>query len=185
MEKIKTIAIYVRVSTDKQEFKNQFIQLKQFTFKKYNCNYHKNYSDVISGKEDSRPGFDKLFSDAHKLQFNHLIFWSIDRFSRSGILFTLQKLKELEHLGITWESYQEPFFNTMGQFKELLISFMSTIAKIEKEKISERTKAGLERAKLEGKTLGRPKGSKDTKKRNKSNYYKRWEKVNNGVVKNE
>lgn len=159
-------AIYVRVSTTKQEAQNQLKDLREYcTKQKYTI--YKEYIDVVSGSKDSRPGFDLMFEDAHKRLFDGVVFWDLSRFSRSGTLYTLQKLTELENVGITWHSYQEPYFSTMGQFKDVLISFMATLAKIEREKISERTKAGLRRAKAEGKTLGRPKGCKDKKQRHR------------------
>ena len=153
MTKKINVAIYVRVSTDKQELQNQLIQLRQFA-KKSNWEIYEEYKDIISGKENSRPSYDALFKDAHQKKFDIVLFWDLSRFSRSGTLFTLQKLKELENLGIKWHSYQEPYFSTMGDFRDVIISIMSTIAKIEREKISERTKAGLARTK---KRLGHPK----------------------------
>ena len=158
------VAIYVRVSTDKQEAENQLIQLREFSNKNAWIIYNE-YVDMISGKETSRPEFDKLFQGAHKKLFDIVLFWDLSRFSRAGTLFTLQKLKELENLGIQWHSYQDSYLSSIGQFKDVVISIMSTLAKIEREKISERTKAGLERLKAQGKRLGRPKGKKDKKKR--------------------
>jgi len=156
-------AIYVRVSTDKQESNNQLMQLRPYAEKsKYEV--FDEYVDVISGKEESRPAYDRMFKDAHKKLFDIILFWDLSRFSRAGTLFTLQKLKELENLGIDWESYQEPYLKSVGQFKDVVLSVISTVAKIEREKISERTKAGLERARKEGKTLGRPKISNYLKK---------------------
>ena len=140
------VAIYVRVSTDKQEVENQLIQLRDYSQK---CGYeiYNEYSDVISGKENSRPAYDRMFKDAHKKLFDIVVFWDLSRFSRAGTLFTLQKLKELENLGIDWESYQEPYFKSIGQFKDVILSVIATVAKIEREKISLRTKAGLNRSK--------------------------------------
>lgn len=138
------VAIYVRVSTHTQEGKNQEIDLTKYC-EKEGYEIFKVYSDIMSGKSDSRPAFDRMFVDAHKRLFDFVLFWSIDRFSRSGTLFTLQKLKELENLGIGWKSYQEPYFDSIGQFKDVVLSIMSTLAKMEREKISERTKAGLRR----------------------------------------
>lgn len=158
------VAIYVRVSTTKQEAKNQSSQLKEYCQKK-NYEVSEIYCDVISGKENSRPAFDKLFLDAKQRKFELVLFWALDRFSRSGTLFTLQKLKELESLGVQWESFTEPYFSTVGEFKDIVLSILSTLAKIEREKISSRTKAGLDRAKSEGKILGRPKGKRDKKPR--------------------
>ncbi len=136
------VGIYVRVSTSKQEANNQLIQLREYC-NKSNYTIFNEYIDVISGKETSRPQYDLMFSDAHKKLFDLVLFWDLSRFSRSGTLFTLQKLKELENLGIEWESYQEPYFKSIGDFKDVVLSIISTLAKIEREKISERTKAGL------------------------------------------
>lgn len=158
------VAIYVRVSTEKQDADNQLIELQNFC-KNSGWEVYKEYSDVVSGKENSRPAFDELFKDAHQKKFDLVLFWALDRFSRSGTLFTLQKLKELENLGISWKSYTEPYFDSIGQFKDVVLSIMATLAKLEREKISERTKAGLNRAILEGKTIGRPSTSKYLKDR--------------------
>ena len=162
------VALYVRVSTDMQEVDNQLIQLRAYCIK---CNYeiYKEYVDVISGAKNSRPAYDLMFNDAHKKLFDLVVFWDLSRFSRAGTLFTLQKLKELENLGIDWESYQEPYFKSIGQFKDVVLSIISTVARIEREKISERTKAGLERARKQGKQIG--KRGKDKKPRKKAGYY--------------
>ena len=143
-------AIYARVSTDKQELENQLAQLRAYCQK---CNYdiYQEYCDIISGKEQSRPAYDMMYSDAHKRLFDVVVFWDVSRFSRSGTLFTLQKLKELENLNIEWDSYQEQFFRSVGAFKDVVLSVLATVAKLEREKISERTKAGLRHAKNVGK----------------------------------
>lgn len=152
---MSNVAIYVRVSTSKQDATNQLLQLREYC-KKSNMDIYREYVDVISGKEESRPEYDELFRDAHKKLFDLVLFWSLDRFSRSGTLFTLQKLKELENLNIGWHSYQEPFVNTDNELtKNVVIALLSSIAKLERERISERTKAGLARAKAKGKKLGR------------------------------
>lgn len=150
---MKTV-VYVRVSTDKQESENQLIELREYCEKSDFQICHE-YVDIISGKEDSRPNWDQLFLDAHRKKFDIVLFWDLSRFSRSGTLYTLQKLRELENLGIGYISYREPYLNTVGQFKDVVVSILSTVAKIEREQISERTKAGLKRAKLNGVILGR------------------------------
>jgi len=147
---MKKVAIYIRVSTEKQETENQAIQLVEYC-KSSGYEIFNQYVDIISGKENSRPAYDRMFQHAHQKYFNMVLFWDLSRFSRSGTLYTLQKLKELENLGIDWESYKEPYLRTAGQFKDVVLSIMSTLAKIEREKISERTKAGLTKAKNVGK----------------------------------
>jgi len=143
-------AIYVRVSTDKQEARNQLEQLREYC-KRAEYEIVEEYTDIISGKEIKRPSFEQLFLDAHQRKFELLLFWDLSRFSRSGTLYTLQKLKELENLGIDWESFREPYFRTSGQFRDVLLSIMATLAKVERENISARTKAGLKHAKNVGK----------------------------------
>lgn len=165
------VAIYCRVSTDKQEITNQLIQLRAYC-QKANYDIFKEYSDIITGKETSRPAYDVMFQDAHKRLFDIVLFWDLSRFSRAGTLHTLQKLKELENLGINWESYQEPYLKSVGQFKDVVLSVLSTLAKIEREKISERTKAGLARARIKGSAIG--KRGKDKRPRNREGYYLRY-----------
>jgi len=84
------VAVYVRVSTGRQETENQERDLVQYCkrkgFQVYNI-----YEDVVSGSENHRPAFDRMFMEAHKLLFNTVLFWDVSRFSRSGTLFTLQK----------------------------------------------------------------------------------------------
>jgi len=149
-------AIYVRVSTDKQEVDNQLLQLREYC-KKQDFEIIREYSEVVSGAKTSRPQFDLMFKEAHKKVFELVLFWDLSRFSRSGTLFTLQKLQELDNLSIKWHSYQEAYFSSLGQFKDVVIGIMATLAKIERDKISERTKAGLARARANGKFAGRPK----------------------------
>jgi len=159
------VAIYVRVSTTKQDADNQLLQLREYCHK---CDMaiFQEYLDIISGKETSRPSYDILFNDAHKKLFDMVLFWDLSRFSRAGTLHTLQKLHELDLLGIAWKSYQEQYLDSAGAFKDVVISIMATLAKIEREKISERTKAGL-RGKL---NVG--KRGKDKSPRKKGGYYK-------------
>jgi DNA invertase Pin-like site-specific DNA recombinase len=144
------VAVYARVSTDKQEVLNQLSQLRE-KCKKEGWEIWGEYWDITSGTQDSRPSWDQMFLHAHQGKFDLVLFWSLDRFSRSGTLYTLQKLNELTACKVGWLSYQEQYLDSAGQFKDVVISIMATIAKIEREKISERTKAGLARAKNVGK----------------------------------
>ena len=154
----KVVAIYVRVSTEKQEYQNQIEQLTKYC---NNAGYeiYKIYKDVISGAKEKRPAFDEMFKDAHQLKFNMVLFWSLDRFSRAGLRHTINKLYELENLGIVWHSYTEPYISTLDELsKNMILAVMSSLAKIEREKISLRTKLGLQRAKKYGTKSGRPIG---------------------------
>jgi len=100
----------------------------------------------------------------------------LDRFSREGISNTLHYLEELTKNGVALKSLQESWLDTSDQgMGKLLIAIMSWVAQQERQRISERTKAGLERAKANGKKLGRQKGSKDRGRRKKSGYLLRWQ----------
>jgi len=167
---VKTAAVYVRVSTNKQDVDNQLLQLRPYC-EKAGYVISQEYIDIISGAEDNRPAFNQMFKDAHMRKFDVLVFWAIDRFSRKGMVFTVQKLQELKNLGIHWDSFQEQYFRTLGPFGDVVLAIMSTLAMMERERLSERTKAGIARKRLTGWVPGRKKGEKDKKPRRRKGYY--------------
>jgi len=151
-------AIYARVSTDDkgQDTENQLIQLRQYCLAK-NYEVYKEYTEYVSGTgKKKRPAFEELMEDARRRKFDVLLVWSYDRFSRAG-LKDIHYISDLNQWGVKFMSYQESFLDTTSEMGELLTPIFAWIAKQEAKKISERTKAGLVRAKQEGKTLGRPK----------------------------
>jgi len=168
------VALYVRVSTKGQELDSQYNDLLVFARRHWPGCTVLFYKDVVSGKEKSRPGLDGLFCDARNYRFDVVLFWALDRLSRAGTLHTLQMLQELNNLGIGWKSLQEQYLDSTGGFKDAIIGILSTLAKLERERMSERTRAGLREARRRGKVLGRPKGSKDRKKRSKLGYLMRY-----------
>jgi DNA invertase Pin-like site-specific DNA recombinase len=85
-----------------------------------------------------------------------VVFWALDRFSREGVLPTLNHLQRLDSWGVAWRSYTEQYIDSTGIFKEAVIAIMATIAKQENLRRSERILAGLARAKRNGSKLGRP-----------------------------
>ncbi len=159
-------AIYVRVSTDTQELNNQKAALIEYCLKS-DWEVYSVYEDIASGTKQSRPAFDRLLIDSRKKVFDIVLFWALDRFSRSGTLYTLQRLNELKLLGIKFHSYTEPYLSSVGEFGDVVISIMATLAKIERERISERTKAGLRNAVNVGKR------GKDKKPRRRAGYFKK------------
>src|SRR6267378_1626169 len=149
------IAIYARVSTDKQDTGNQLAQLREFAAKQ-NWEITGEYCDYESGSKSDRAEFQRMFADASKRRFDLVLFWALDRLSREGVLETLQHLNRLTSYGVGFRSYTEQFFDSCGIFKDAVIAIMATLAKQERVKRSERTKAGLARVKAAGKALGRP-----------------------------
>jgi DNA invertase Pin-like site-specific DNA recombinase len=149
------IAIYARVSTMKQDNENQLVQLREFATRQdwpvFDC-----YVDQESGATSNRPEFQRLFADASKRRFDLVLFWALDRLSREGVLPTLQHLNRLESYGVGFRSFTEPFFDSCGIFKDAVIGILAVLAKQERVKRAERTRAGLAVARARGKVLGRP-----------------------------
>jgi len=152
------VALYARVSTkDKgQETENQLCQLREFADRN-GWRIVAEYIDHESGKISDREQFQRMFDDASRRQFDVLLFWSLDRLSREGVLPTLQHLQRLTSYGIGYRSFTEQYFDSCGIFRDAVIAIVATVAKQERIRISERVKAGLTTARHKGKRLGRPK----------------------------
>jgi len=149
------VVLYLRVSTDKQETENQAAQLREFAARQ-GWQIVSEYCDVESGSKADRSEFKRMFDDASRRKFDLVLFWALDRLSREGVLQTLTYLNRLENYGVGFRSYTEQFFDSCGPFKDAVIGIMATLAKQERVKRSERTKAGLARVKAAGRVLGRP-----------------------------
>jgi DNA invertase Pin-like site-specific DNA recombinase len=155
-------AIYGRVSTkDKgQEVENQLRQLREFATSQ-GWEICREYIDHETGWTGDRNQFKALFQDASKRRFDCLLFWALDRLSREGTLETLQYLNRLSGYGVGFRSFSEAYLDSTGLWRDAIIAILATIAKQERIRIGERTRAGLERARREGKVLGRPRVSVD------------------------
>ena len=157
------VALYARVSTkDKgQDHENQLRELREFVERKAGEGWalEREYVDKVSGKTPDRPAFRRMFEDASRKQFDMVLFWSLDRFSREGVLETLQHLQRLSSYGVEWFSYREEYLRSVGAFRDAVLAILAAIAKQERIRISERVQAGLSRARAQGKRLGRPKAA--------------------------
>jgi len=151
------IAIYSRVSTrDKgQDVENQLRQLRDFCAKQ-GWTICREFVDHASGKRSDREQFLAMFEAASRREFDTVLFWSLDRFSREGVYATLQHLQRLTAYGVGYRSFTEQYLDSCGLFKDAVISILATIAKQERVRLSERTVAGLQRAKQHGRVGGRP-----------------------------
>jgi DNA invertase Pin-like site-specific DNA recombinase len=151
------IAIYARISrSDKgQDPLNQLTQLREYCSRQ-GWTVVSEYIDEASGKSAARDQFKSMFLDASRRAFDCVLVWALDRFTREGVLETFEHVKMLTSYGVSFESYTEPHFRTTGPAGELMLAVAAWIAKQERLRISERTKAGLVRARREGKILGRP-----------------------------
>ena len=141
------IALYSRVSTDKQDTDNQLVQLRAFAATQ-DWKVVKEYVDVASGKDGDRREFKALFAAASRREFDSVLFWSLDRFSREGVFETLQYLQKLTQYGVGYRSFSEQYLDSCGMFRDAVISILAVIAKQERVRLSERTLAGLATAGL-------------------------------------
>jgi DNA invertase Pin-like site-specific DNA recombinase len=151
-------AIYARVSTrdGRQDAENQLRQLREFASSQKWTVVHE-YVDRASGKRGDREQFQKMFTAASRREFDCLLFWSLDRLSREGTVETLNHLQRLTGYGVNYRSFTEQYLDSTGMFKEAVIGILAAVAKQERVRLSERTIAGLERAKAQGRVGGRPK----------------------------
>ncbi|HYW40099.1 MAG TPA: recombinase family protein [Terriglobales bacterium] len=151
------IAIYGRVSTKKQDELNQMLELRKFIETQDGWTLEIEYIDKVSGSgKKERPQFQRMMLDASQKKFDLLLFWALDRLSREGIVKTIGYLEQLKGWGVGWRSYTQPFLDTGNDMVTgIVLSVLAAVAKQERITISERTKAGLRRAVLEGATLGR------------------------------
>ena len=151
-------AIYVRVSLEdgRQTVENQRQQLTDFC-ERMGWQVVAELSDNKSGKSLDRPGFKRMMESASKREFDIVVFWDLSRLSRSGVVEVFQVLQQLKGWGIAYRILQEAYLDSLGPFSEVVVSLLASIAKLEREKIRERTLAGLARARKQGRIGGRPK----------------------------
>ena len=156
---VRRAGLYARVSTlgKGQATDNQLIQLREFS-----QNQHwavlREYVDHESGSKADRAGFRMMLQDAAARKFDVLLFWSLDRLTREGTLATLKYLELIESYGVHWRSLTEPWIDSAGPFRDVIISLLASLAKQERVRISERVQAGLMRAQQYGTRSGKPIG---------------------------
>jgi len=156
------VALYARVSTTDQSTDSQLLDLRRYVSER-NWNMFKEYVDEgISGTKDSRPALNDLMNDAKKRRFDVVLVWRFDRFARSTKHLILA-LEEFKNLGIDFVSYQENI-DTSSPLGSAIFTIISAVAQLERDIIAERVRAGLRRAKENGKKLGRPRATVDTEK---------------------
>lgn len=151
-------ALYVRVSTkDKQQDPtNQLIPLRaKAAERKWRIVEEYVEHESAAGKR-KRKIFPQMMQDAKDGKFDILAFWSLDRFSREGALQTMWDLRTLNEVGVDWHSHMEPILDTqsLGPMKDVIVSLIATLAKMESDRRSERAKAAVERLRAEGKRAG-------------------------------
>jgi DNA invertase Pin-like site-specific DNA recombinase len=146
-------AIYLRVSTQDQSLDNQLPDLERLAAARQ-LKVVETFSEKVSAAK-ARPQFNRLLADAHRGRFQVVIVWSLDRLHRS-MLGALQTVLDLDRMGVQVVSLREPWLDTGGPVRPLLIAIFGWVAEQERIRIGERTRAGLDRARRRGVKLGRP-----------------------------
>ena len=143
-------ALYARVSTADQTTENQLEELRRYVSAR--GWEPTEYTDVISGAKDRRPALDRLLKDARRRKVDVVICWRLDRLGRN-LKHLVTLLEEFQALGVSFVSLNEGIdLNTAAG--RLQLHILSALAQFERERISERVRAGLARAKASGRRLG-------------------------------
>jgi DNA invertase Pin-like site-specific DNA recombinase len=153
---IKRVAIYVRVSTDKQTIENQLRELRRVAEHR-GWKVVQEYRDAgISGAKgrEARPGLDEMLKDAQRRRFDVVMAWAIDRLGRS-LIDLLGTIQALEACGVDLYLDQQALDTTTPAGK-LMFQITGAFAEFERSMIRQRVNAGLKRAVEAGKQLGRP-----------------------------
>src|SRR6516165_9705220 len=147
------VAIYARVSTLDQEPENQLAELRRYVEAR-GWTAVEYVDHGVSGSKESRPALDALVRDAKRRRFDVLVCWRLDRLGRN-LKHLITLLEELQSLGVAFVSLAEGIDATTPAGK-LQMHILGAIAEFERARIAERVRAGLQRARSQGKRLGRP-----------------------------
>jgi DNA invertase Pin-like site-specific DNA recombinase len=150
---MKRAVLYMRVSTADQTTDNQAHDLQQMAKQRGLVIVERYIDHGISGTRSRRPGLDRMMADGRKGKFDVVLVWACDRLARSTKHF-LETLDELNRLGIEFTSFREQL-DTGGALGRAVVTIISVVAELERSLIVERVKAGMRRARLEGRQIGR------------------------------
>jgi len=142
----------MRVSTLDQHPETQLLDLRQMAAQR-GYEIVEEYTDRISGTKAKRPGLDAMMTDARRGRFDVVLVWASDRIARSVKHF-LDVLDELSRLNIEYISFRENI-DTGGPLGRAIVVIIGAVAELERNLIIERVRAGMRRARLEGRHIGR------------------------------
>jgi len=149
---VKRAALYMRVSSVDQHPETQLHDLRQMAAQR-GYGIVNEYTDRISGVKARRPGLDDMMRNARRGRFDVVMVWASDRIARSVKHF-LEVLDELNRLNIEFISFRENI-DTGGPLGRAIVVIIGAIAELERNLIIERVRAGMRRARLEGRHIGR------------------------------
>jgi DNA invertase Pin-like site-specific DNA recombinase len=149
-------AIWARVSTDRQETDNQVSQLRELAGRRGVQVVAVYKVEVSAWKGWHRKDLGLVLRDAQGHRFDVLFVWALDRLSREGPLETLQIVDRFGRAGVQVISLQEPWTEVSGEMRDLMLALVGWVARFESRRRSGRVKAGMARARMQGKRIGRP-----------------------------
>jgi len=153
LKRVGIYGIYARVSTNRQCPESQLLPLREYATAR-GFEIVSEYVDVISGSKDSRPELARLMADAAKRRLDAVAVWKFDRFARST-RHLVTALEQFNALGVDFISLSESI-DTSTPMGKMVFTVLAAVAELELSLIRERVMMGLERAKAQGKVLGRP-----------------------------
>src|SRR2546426_9508741 len=148
-------ALYARVSTNHQEASNQLAELRGYCSRQGWQVAAEFVDEDVRGK-DPKPQLEAMLLAAHQKRFDIAVFWSLDRLTRKGALDALNILDQFAKFGVKYVSFTEPYISSVGPFSDVVVTLIATVANFEAGRMSERIRAGLARARADGKRVGRP-----------------------------
>ena len=157
------VGLYARCSTrDKQDPATQLVPLREFA-RQRQLEVAGEYVDLgFSGAKERRPQLERLMADARRKKFEVVLVARFDRFARST-KHLLTALGEFQSLGIDFMSYTESI-DTSTAVGRMVFTMVAAVAEMERSLIRERVQAGVDRARRQGKKLGRPRVLVDEEK---------------------
>jgi DNA invertase Pin-like site-specific DNA recombinase len=165
-------AVYCRVSKIDQHPENQELELRRYLKNRGIKDF-----DLFHEKETTRktrPIKENILKECRKAKYQGIIIWSLFRWART-LEELISDLNQLVNCKVSFTSICDlGEIDISTAYGKLAVQVLGAFGEFERERIRERTMLGLERAKSEGKQLGRPKGSMDKKKRRTSGYNLRW-----------
>lgn len=150
------VAIYCRVSTDEQTEQNQINILDDYAHKQA-WDVGGTYADIGSAFQHAdQKELKRLMSECQRFHFERILVYDVSRLTRKGPLELMLILKQFADKGCPVHSYLDTAINVPNEFQPVLVAIYGMMAHIFSTQLSARTKAGMERAKLQGKHVGRP-----------------------------
>lgn len=149
----KRVAIYARVSTFDQSCESQLLDIRAYVAAR-GWQATEFIDQGVSGAKEKRPALDRLLREVKVRRIDAVVVAAFDRFSRS-VRHLVETLELFRHLGVEFVSLREQI-DTGSPLGQAVFTIIAAIAQLERSLIAERVRAGLRRARADGKRLGRP-----------------------------